>query len=184
MPALDLTQLHKKVHRIEIVSNRLVSERVAGEYHSVFKGQGIEFEEVRPYAFVMENVPGLTVGERREYLLEAISVLSNLGYQVEWSVLNAEEFGVPQRRKRLFVVGMRDRRFVFPSPTHDGRRGRKAIITAGEIVSADPKGEPRLGGTCLNVGCIPSKALLHTSHLFEEAAHGFAAQGKKRDAHR
>ena len=42
---------------------------------------------------------------------------------------------------------------------------------------ADPKGEPRLGGTCLNVGCIPSKALLHTSHLFEEAGHGFAAQG-------
>ncbi|MFB0936897.1 MAG: dihydrolipoyl dehydrogenase [Propionivibrio sp.] len=42
---------------------------------------------------------------------------------------------------------------------------------------ADPKGEPRLGGTCLNVGCIPSKALLHTSHLFAEAAHGFAAQG-------
>ena len=44
---------------------------------------------------------------------------------------------------------------------------------------ADPKGEPRLGGTCLNVGCVPSKALLHTSHLFEEAAHGFAAQGIK-----
>ena len=42
---------------------------------------------------------------------------------------------------------------------------------------ADPKGEPRLGGTCLNVGCIPSKALLHTSHMFEEAAHSFAAQG-------
>ncbi len=42
---------------------------------------------------------------------------------------------------------------------------------------ADPKDEPRLGGTCLNVGCIPSKALLHTSHLFEEASHGFAAQG-------
>ncbi len=30
------------------------------------------------------------------------------------------------------------------------------------------------GGTCLNVGCIPSKALLHASHLFEEAAHDFA----------
>mgnify|MGYP001188620064 CR=1 FL=1 len=42
---------------------------------------------------------------------------------------------------------------------------------------ADPKGEPRLGGTCLNVGCIPSKALLHTSHLFEEASHSFADQG-------
>ena len=42
---------------------------------------------------------------------------------------------------------------------------------------ADPKGQPRLGGTCLNVGCIPSKALLHTSHLFEEAGHSFADQG-------
>jgi dihydrolipoamide dehydrogenase len=35
------------------------------------------------------------------------------------------------------------------------------------------------GGTCLNVGCIPSKALLHASELFEEAAHGFAAKGIK-----
>ena len=51
MPELDLAYLQKKVRRIEIVSNRLVNERVAGEYHSVFKGQGIEFEEVRPYIF-------------------------------------------------------------------------------------------------------------------------------------
>jgi dihydrolipoamide dehydrogenase len=42
---------------------------------------------------------------------------------------------------------------------------------------ADPKGEPRLGGTCLNVGCIPSKALLKSSELFEEAAHSFATHG-------
>ncbi|MGL4240337.1 MAG: FAD-dependent oxidoreductase, partial [Beijerinckiaceae bacterium] len=33
------------------------------------------------------------------------------------------------------------------------------------------------GGTCLNIGCIPSKALLHASELFEEAGHGFAALG-------
>jgi dihydrolipoamide dehydrogenase len=36
-----------------------------------------------------------------------------------------------------------------------------------------------LGGTCLNVGCIPSKALLQSSHLFEEAGHSFAAHGIK-----
>ena len=36
-----------------------------------------------------------------------------------------------------------------------------------------------LGGTCLNVGCIPSKALLHSSHLFEEAGHGMARHGVK-----
>ncbi|MDY6798777.1 MAG: dihydrolipoyl dehydrogenase [Pseudomonadota bacterium] len=41
----------------------------------------------------------------------------------------------------------------------------------------DKDGKNRLGGTCLNVGCIPSKALLEISHKFEEASHGFADQG-------
>jgi dihydrolipoamide dehydrogenase len=40
-----------------------------------------------------------------------------------------------------------------------------------------PKGEPALGGTCLNVGCIPSKALLHSSELFEEVAHHLGDHG-------
>src|SRR5271166_3103318 len=38
------------------------------------------------------------------------------------------------------------------------------------------------GGTCLNVGCIPSKALLHASELYEEAGHGFEAMGIKAKA--
>ncbi|MBP9653323.1 MAG: dihydrolipoyl dehydrogenase [Rhodocyclaceae bacterium] len=41
----------------------------------------------------------------------------------------------------------------------------------------DPKGEVRLGGTCLNVGCIPSKALLQSSEHFENARHGFVMHG-------
>ena len=41
----------------------------------------------------------------------------------------------------------------------------------------DTAGAPALGGTCLNVGCIPSKALLETSHLYAEAAHNFDAHG-------
>ena len=42
---------------------------------------------------------------------------------------------------------------------------------------ADPKGEVRLGGTCLNVGCIPSKALLQSSELYEQASHSFVMHG-------
>ncbi|MGA2818337.1 MAG: NAD(P)/FAD-dependent oxidoreductase, partial [Xanthobacteraceae bacterium] len=38
---------------------------------------------------------------------------------------------------------------------------------------------PTFGGTCLNVGCIPSKAMLHASELYEEAGHGFAQMGIK-----
>lgn len=41
----------------------------------------------------------------------------------------------------------------------------------------DPKGEPRLGGTCLNVGCIPSKALLQSSENYHLLAHGYAEHG-------
>lgn len=41
------------------------------------------------------------------------------------------------------------------------------------------EGRGALGGTCTNVGCIPSKALLQSSHLYEEAMHGFAAHGLK-----
>ena len=44
-----------------------------------------------------------------------------------------------------------------------------------EWKSAD--GKPMLGGTCTNVGCIPSKALLQSSENYEQAAHGFAEHG-------
>src|SRR5260221_10202450 len=40
-----------------------------------------------------------------------------------------------------------------------------------------PDGKPALGGTCTNIGCIPSKALLQSSENFEQAGHGFAEPG-------
>ena len=43
------TELIRKIRRIEITTRRLVNESFAGEYHSVFKGRGMEFDEVRPY---------------------------------------------------------------------------------------------------------------------------------------
>ena len=42
-------EILKKVRRVELKTRRLVNESMAGEYHSVFKGRGIEFDEVRPY---------------------------------------------------------------------------------------------------------------------------------------
>lgn len=46
---IDTQELMRQVGRIKILTNRLIDDRLSGEYHSVFKGQGIEFDEVRPY---------------------------------------------------------------------------------------------------------------------------------------
>ncbi len=46
---IDTQALMKQVGRIKILTNRLIDDRLSGEYHSVFKGHGIEFDEVRPY---------------------------------------------------------------------------------------------------------------------------------------
>ena len=46
---IDTTALMKQVGKIKILTSHLLDERLAGDYHSVFKGQGVEFEEVRPY---------------------------------------------------------------------------------------------------------------------------------------
>ena len=47
------------------------------------------------------------------------------------------------------------------------------------LKTAIVEGRDTLGGTCLNVGCIPSKALLHASHMLHEAEHNFGAMGLK-----
>jgi DNA (cytosine-5)-methyltransferase 1 len=79
---------------------------------------------VQPAAFLMENVPGLVAGDRFAYLSAVLRELESLKFHVVWRVLNAADFGVPQKRRRLFVVGLRDRPFLFPAETHGPGRER------------------------------------------------------------
>ncbi|WP_113913230.1 dihydrolipoyl dehydrogenase [Roseovarius dicentrarchi] len=62
-----------------------------------------------------------------------------------------------------------------------GPGGYVAAIRCAQLglKTACVEGRETLGGTCLNVGCIPSKALLHASHMLHEAEHNFAAMGLK-----
>ncbi len=46
---IDTTELMKQVGKIKILTSHLIDDRLSGDYHSVFKGQGVEFDEVRPY---------------------------------------------------------------------------------------------------------------------------------------
>ena len=74
---------------------------------------------VKPKGFLFENVYGITGangGRAWELIQEGFS---NAGYKVSWRILDAADYGVPQHRERMFIVGLRDgSSFKFPQPTH------------------------------------------------------------------
>ena len=91
-------------------------------------------KELRPKYFVFENVKGLTVGTHKKFLNEVVEEMIAAGYDVllPWKVLNAAEFGVPQDRRRLFLIGAR-RGLPLPSyPTPNGG------VTVSEAISDLP----------------------------------------------
>ncbi len=85
--------------------------------------------------FVFENVKGLTVGKHRKFLEEIIQEFKSAGYDVveKWSVLNAYEYGVPQDRQRLFLLGSKSGRRLpaYPAPITS-----KPGIVGAELPSA------------------------------------------------
>ena len=77
-------------------------------------------EEVNPLYFLMENVPGINGKRGKVILKKAIEKAEGSGYILHKATLDAQNYGVPQRRKRVFVVGeMRNgfRKFHFMKPT-------------------------------------------------------------------
>lgn len=62
--------------------------------------------EVRPRAFLAENVPGFMTMDKGRWFRELLESLSGLGYQCHHAILNAADYGVPQRRRRLFIAGV------------------------------------------------------------------------------
>ena len=72
-------------------------------------------EEIKPEAFVIENVPGLVSlfgGQIKDSILQR---LTTLGYNVTYQILSADDYGVPQSRKRVVFVGLRDNVFEYPN---------------------------------------------------------------------
>ena len=69
-------------------------------------------KEKKPKGFILENVEGLVTHDRKDKkspigqtLSTILQSLENLGYKVEWKVLNSKYFGVPQERKRIYIIG-------------------------------------------------------------------------------
>jgi DNA-cytosine methyltransferase len=78
----------------------------------------------RPAWFVFENVKGLVFSkDSRRYFHYLIDELTSYGYRVEYRILDAADYGVPQNRERVFIVGRRDgQAWQWPEPTHSERR--------------------------------------------------------------
>lgn len=67
-------------------------------------------EAKRPSYLLLENVPGILVHDQGRTFAAILSTLDELGYHVEWSVLNSADHNVPQTRKRVYIIGYLDSR--------------------------------------------------------------------------
>lgn len=79
----------------------------------------VEYVEFfKPSIVVMENVVGLATHNKGKTIQGIEKAFADSGYHVDWKILNAAHFGVPQRRERLILVGWRKgkKRFKFPAP--------------------------------------------------------------------
>ena len=59
----------------------------------------------RPRYFILENVKGLLSHDEGKTFQTILGVLTDLGYEYQWQVLNSKNFGVPQNRERIFIIG-------------------------------------------------------------------------------
>ncbi|MBQ7190212.1 MAG: DNA cytosine methyltransferase [Kiritimatiellae bacterium] len=88
-------------------------------------------KDVRPKYSVLENVKGLTVGKHAQFLTELINELKKIDYNIllPYQVLNAADYGVPQRRERLFLIAARTGQKLptYPKPKKEKVTIREAI---------------------------------------------------------
>jgi len=109
-PCLGFTVARGKYRRPDDENNFLYLE-----FLRILKAKQTDF-------FLIENVPGMIKGERfRELFARMIRDFENAGYRVKYKELNAADYGVPQIRKRIIILGVRkdlDVELQYPEPTH------------------------------------------------------------------
>lgn len=74
--------------------------------------------DLSPQAFLLENVPGLVSLFDGKIKDGIVTEFSALGYQVQYKILRASDYGVPQHRRRVVFIGFKDKHFTYPSVTH------------------------------------------------------------------
>jgi DNA (cytosine-5)-methyltransferase 1 len=105
--------------------------------NQLFKEYARIIGEVKPKIFLMENVSGMVTMQKGKVFELIKKELSDFGYTLYDKLLNAKDFGVPQSRRRMIVIGVRndiDKKFNFPNPTHD----KESYASVGQALFDKP----------------------------------------------
>ena len=114
--------------------------KLFNEYYRLLK-------EFNPKFFLFENVRGLISMQNRELIKNIISLFESLDYKVRYKVLNTADYGTPQIRERVILIGSRlNSFFKYPEPTHYDinkkdslfKIGMRPYLTLGEAISDLP----------------------------------------------
>jgi DNA (cytosine-5)-methyltransferase 1 len=133
MPAGDIFQVAEfEVPQHEIICGGFPCQpfSISGKQLGFSDARGTLFFEIlrlinhhNPKAVFLENVANYVSHKDGETLRTTVKLLEKAGYSVDWRVLNASDYGIPQARRRLYIVGIRDdldgEKFAFPKPTHE-----------------------------------------------------------------
>jgi DNA (cytosine-5)-methyltransferase 1 len=98
-------------------------------------------KEIEPSIIMMENVPGLAQ-KGAPLFQKALNTFRELGYDFSYKVLDVADFGVPQRRSRLVLLGSKKSNIIIPAPSHSaaGENGKKLWTTVRSALSAEKLG--------------------------------------------
>lgn len=101
---------------------------------------------VEPQAFIFENVAGITQSKHNSVIKYMIDSFSGSGYGISYNILNAADYGVPQRRERFFLIGIKDSVLpAFPLPTHT--KNKESWIKFISKLNKKPYKKPELWKT-------------------------------------
>lgn len=122
-PHGDITKIDAKdipAHDLLLAGFPCQAFSIMGKMQGFADTRGTMFFEIerilahhKPSYLLLENVKQLTTHDRGQTFKVILSRLSSLGYHVKWKVLNALNFGLPQKRERVIIVGFRDERDFF-----------------------------------------------------------------------
>lgn len=116
-----------------------------GEHHNLVLEFARLVGEAQPLLFVLENVPRMASTDGGLLLQDFIAAVEAEGYRVYSRSLLASDYGVPQSRRRLFIVGSRIGDFEFMRPTHGPKSDSgKPYVTVGDAILGDLPAASRL----------------------------------------